>query len=75
MHVPGFFKRCSLCGTEWNSKEDFLADSDVQLQGYQWDSVRVKNGMPSEGMLVFTHRTTACGTSITISARQFRREK
>ena len=67
------FKRCSFCGTEWKSKEAFLADREVQLEGYQWDTAQVKEGMPAEGILVFTHARNDCGTSLAVASQMFRR--
>lgn len=69
-----YFKRCSLCGAEWTTKESFLSDRALRLDGYQWDSVQVKTGMPPEGVLVFTHATDGCGTSLSVAAKLFRRE-
>lgn len=69
------FKRCSLCGKEWPTREDFLRDKDVRLEGYKWDRVQVMAGLPSEGMLVFTHSPSVCGTSIAISASLFKRDQ
>jgi hypothetical protein len=34
----------------------------------------VRVGMPPEGILVFTHAKTSCGTSLAIEAKLFRRE-
>ena len=56
------------------TKEDFLADQEVRLEGYQWDSRQVKVGLPSDGVLVFTHSKATCGTSLTLMATKFRRE-
>lgn len=69
------FKRCSLCGAEWTTRQDFLADRDVQLEGYQWDSMQVKVGMPPEGVLLFTHARSNCGTSLAVAAKLFRRNR
>lgn len=68
------FNRCSLCGKTWSSKEVFLADKDVRLEGYKWDRNQVMAGLPSEGMIVFTHSPSVCGTSMLIPARLFKRE-
>ncbi len=67
------FERCSHCGAGWTTKEDFLADRDIRLEGYQWDSRQVRIGMPPEGVLVFTHAKSRCGTSLTVAAKLFRR--
>lgn len=67
------FKRCSFCGTEWGSREEFLADREIQLEGYQWQSAAVKQGMPPDGILVFTHTKAECGTSLAVESSMFRR--
>ncbi len=72
--VAIMFKRCSFCGKQWQTREEFLADHDLHLEGYQWDSLQVTNGLPAEGMLVFTHTNMQCGTSLAVAARNFKRE-
>ena len=72
--MTNYIKRCTLCGVEWTTKEDFLADQDVRLVGYQWDSRQVKVGLPSDGVLVFTHAKATCKTSLSVAAVMFRRE-
>ncbi len=68
------FKRCSFCGKEWVTREEFLADKEVRLEGYQWDSAQVVAGLPPDGLLVFSHSHPGCGTSISIAARTFKRD-
>ncbi len=68
------FKQCSLCGKEWPTREEFLGDKDLRLDGYKWDRDQVMVGLPSEGMVVFTHSPTVCGTSIAIPAKIFKRD-
>lgn len=67
------FKQCSLCGMQWKSKDDFLADRDLRLEGYQWRTQQVLVGLPADGVLVFTHAIPTCGTSLTVEARRFQR--
>ena len=68
------FKRCTFCGKQWETREDFLADNELRLDGYQWDSMQVVSGFPPEGMLVFTHSIVQCGTSLAVAAQNFKRE-
>jgi tRNA U54 and U55 pseudouridine synthase Pus10 len=68
------FKQCSFCGKQWNTREEFLADGTLRLEGYQWDSLKVVAGFPPDGMLVFTHSVDQCGTSLALAARVFKRE-
>jgi len=62
------FKKCTLCGKVWQTKEDFLNDKKVILNGYQWNIKKIRLGQHSPGLLVFTHRIKECGTSIAIWA-------
>jgi hypothetical protein len=68
------FKRCTCCGKEWKTKEDFLADKEVELIGYQWNRLIVAAGMPPDGLVVFTHSRDNCGTSLSVIAKQFKRD-
>jgi hypothetical protein len=55
------------------SREEFLADRNVRLEGYQWRTLQVLTGLPADGVLVFTHTTPTCGTSLTVEAKRFQR--
>ncbi|HUI10209.1 MAG TPA: hypothetical protein VL221_07765 [Bacteroidota bacterium] len=66
------FKRCSMCRKEWLTREEFLADRSMYLDGYQVNRRRIEAGLPPEGILLFTHKTKACGTTLGISASKFR---
>jgi hypothetical protein len=72
--MEGIFKRCTFCGKEWMTKEDFLQDRDNYLDGYQVIRKRLLAGLPAEGLLIFTHRISSCGTSLAIPAAKFRDE-
>jgi len=66
------FKRCSMCRKEWHTREDFLSDRTMVMDGYQVNRRRIEAGLPPEGILLFTHRTKRCGTTLGISAAKFR---
>jgi hypothetical protein len=66
------FKRCTLCGKEWATREEFLNDVTLELNGHQWNKKKVLAGEPSEGLLIFTHRIRECGTSLALTASKFR---
>jgi hypothetical protein len=70
--APEPFKKCSMCGKEWNKRDSFLDDSDVLLNGYQWNRKRVQEGFAPNGLLIFTHMTHRCGTSLAIAASKFK---
>ena len=58
------FKRCSLCGYRWDSREAFLTDPNVEIVGYQvnFDSL-------SLGLLLFNH---SCRGTLSVAAEVFR---
>jgi hypothetical protein len=59
----GMFKKCSKCGMEWNSIEEFLSDPDVVLTGYQVHFEDLKTGL-----LLFNHN---CGTTLGLTVDNF----
>ena len=60
------FKRCSSCGTVWETRDKFLADPCAHLNGYQ-----VNYADLGAGLFLFTHRVSSCGTTMSIQADQF----
>lgn len=66
------FKQCSMCGKEWSTKDEFLNDDDVHLNGYQWNKKKLRAGEDIAGLLIFTHRKAECGTTLGIAARKFK---
>jgi hypothetical protein len=61
------FKLCSKCGTRWKTRESFLRDRSLKLEGYQKTGQKYGNGF-----LLFTHNCNNCGTTIAIPARSFK---
>lgn len=66
------FKRCTLCAAEWETRDDFLNDDYITLDGYVYLKRRVVSGVPPEGLLLFTHRAPQCGTTLAIAASRFK---
>jgi len=66
------FKRCPLCGKIWATREEFLGDRQTRLNGYQCNSKRLREGLPVQGILVFTHFEHECGTTLALPASSFR---
>ena len=58
------FKKCSNCGYEWETMEDFLQDSRVVLAGYQAHFEELHSGL-----LMFNHD---CNTTISFYLESFR---
>lgn len=56
-----YFKTCPLCSKIWSSREEFLADDDLDLVGYQvnFDELEL-------GLFLFNHRI--CKTTLSIRA-------
>ena len=57
------FKKCPMCRHAWIDREDFLADPDVEIIGYQvsFDSVK-------EGLFLFNHH---CETTLAFKVLEF----
>lgn len=65
------FKRCSLCDAVWETRDEFLGDPDLQLNGYQFTS-RNLTQYRGGGLLLYTHRNRSCGTTLALSVRKFK---
>ncbi|MGD8294356.1 MAG: hypothetical protein PVF37_21770 [Desulfobacterales bacterium] len=59
------FKTCTSCKTPWFSREEFLADDDIEIIGYQ-----VNFGDLVLGLFLFNHST--CQSTFGIPAGLFR---
>jgi hypothetical protein len=55
------FKSCSCCEHRWETRDDLLEDTDVQLVGYQADFADL-----DRGLLLFTHLTRDCGSTMAL---------
>ena len=58
------FKSCSSCNHSWDSRDDFLADSKIELVGYQ---VHFKT--LEQGLFLFNH--ISCKTTVSIQSGRF----
>ena len=66
------FKECTMCGKRWSTKDEFLGDEEVHLNGYQWNKKKLRLGEDVSGLLIFTHVRSNCCTTLGIEARKFR---
>jgi hypothetical protein len=57
------FKECSSCFNHWKTREDFLADPDVSLLGYQVHFEDLETGW-----FMFNHK---CGTTLAFTVATF----
>jgi hypothetical protein len=71
---PEPFKRCSLCNAVWHTKDEFLTDPNIKLNGYQKTSHNVRT-ISNGGLLLFTHSITACGTTLAMYAKVFKEKE
>jgi hypothetical protein len=69
---PGVFKQCTMCGKKWSTKDEFLGDKEIRLNGYQWNRKKLHSGEDLAGLLIFTHAKTECYTTLGIEARRFK---
>ena len=60
------FKICSMCKTSWDSREQFLNDATLDLNGYMADP-----NIPENGLFYFTHKRTDCFSTLAIQTSQF----
>ena len=58
------FKKCSMCKTEWQTREDFLGDPTVSVVGYNVNFEQLELGY-----FLFNHEM--CGTTLAIEAKEF----
>lgn len=61
-----FCKTCPMCEKIWRSRNEFLADPELEFIGYQ-----ANLGLPEEGLFYFTHETAACGSTMAIKVASF----
>jgi hypothetical protein len=54
------------------TRDEFLADKTLKLNGYQGSLRRLKLGEMARGLLLFTHHGPNCGTTLAIEAKRFK---
>jgi hypothetical protein len=65
MSSESAFKKCPGCFTIWDSRDDFLADSSLELNGYKADFQEIQYG------LFFTHKVDNCFSTMAIEVKDF----
>jgi hypothetical protein len=70
-----YFKQCPMCRKIWQSKEEFLADTSLRLNGHQWNRQKVLKGLPARGLLLFTHTAENCWTTLAVNVADFHRHE
>jgi hypothetical protein len=64
--VATTFKTCPCCAATWPSREDFLTDTALELNGYSPDFDNLL-----EGLFFFTHHEAGCFSTLTLKAKTF----
>ena len=59
------FKSCAFCKKDWQNRDEFLADRDIKLVGYQ---PHFKN--MEEGLFLFNHHV--CNSTLSVISHKFR---
>ena len=60
------FKRCPGCFTLWDSRDDFLSDSSLELNGYKADFQKLEYGL-----FFFTHKVDNCFSTMASEVKDF----
>lgn len=60
------FKKCTMCSKIWETREEFLKDEELELNGYTADFEIL-----SLGLFYFTHNRPECRSTLTLYAGDF----
>ncbi|WP_153306469.1 hypothetical protein [Desulfogranum japonicum] len=60
------FKQCPMCGTVWETRDTFIDDLSLEINGYGVDFQQLELGL-----FYFTHQAPGCGSTLTIYAKEF----
>ncbi|MCP3927199.1 MAG: hypothetical protein GY714_31965 [Desulfobacterales bacterium] len=66
MSEKKIFKKCSMCSAEWDTRESFLKDSSLKINGYGADFKILKRSL-----FYFTHLKEGCYSTLVIKAEEF----
>jgi hypothetical protein len=60
------FMACSRCGAVWKTREAFLSDGLLRVDGYRANLQAIETGL-----FFVTHEREGCGFTLTLAAREF----
>jgi len=60
------FKECPMCGTKWTTRDEFMSDRLVELNGYGADFERIE-----WSLFYFTHMKEGCCSTMGLAATDF----
>ncbi|MBD3233668.1 MAG: hypothetical protein GF315_08075 [candidate division Zixibacteria bacterium] len=55
-----------MCNKTWHSKDSFIEDPELRLNGYQANFKEL-----ATGLFLFTHRAEGCGSTLAVKAGHF----
>jgi hypothetical protein len=61
------FKTCPNCFETWHTRDDFLSDTLIELNGYKADFEKL-----DYGLFFFTHMKTSCCSTMAIEVLDFK---
>lgn len=67
MSDDAMFKTCPGCFHAWQTRQEFLADPSIELNGYKADFSDLEYGM-----FFFTHKSAPCCSTMTLMVEDFR---
>lgn len=66
MSEEPIFRKCPSCATTWNTREDFLSDALIELNGYQASLKSIE-----KGLFLFTHLAVNCFSTMGVPVTEF----
>ena len=66
MPERSIFKICPMCSTEWLTRDEFLDDRSLEVNGYGVDFEKLELSL-----FYFTHKKEGCFTTIVLEAKSF----
>ena len=61
-----YFKICTMCSTKWETRNDFINDPLLHINGYQAHFEKL-----GRSLFYFTHQKEDCYSTIAIKAEEF----
>ncbi len=66
MEEKEVFKVCPMCSTEWVTRDEFLNDLSLEINGYGADFERL-----DWSLFYFTHKKEGCFSTMVVEAKDF----
>ncbi|WP_319405320.1 hypothetical protein [uncultured Desulfosarcina sp.] len=66
MEIDNPFKRCPCCFQAWQTRDDFLKDTALKLNGYKADFEKLEYGL-----FFFTHLQPECNSTLALEVSDF----